>query len=118
MRVICRYYRRNDRYCSVGFEVVVLLVLHPDEGPLGPPKSFKEDAQSCQTLDLTEVGIWLTCTKREQRHYPPITQQAIRENRPVVEVRMVVDLVPQEPVWMASLVLPEQAPIHIDIPCV
>ena len=52
----------------------------------------------------------------EQEEQVDVAKDKITEDRPVVEVGSEVDLGAQEAILRARLVLPEQSPIHVDVP--
>ena len=63
---------------------------------------------------MVEEGIRITYTEKEEQ--VDIAKNKVTKDSPVVESWCVIDLFPQEPIWLVFIHLSKETPIHINVP--
>lgn len=77
-------------------------------------EGLTEHANCKHQIYLIEEGV--LCAKVVQEEYEDEPEYEIAEYGPIVEVRRIVDLFSQEPIWFSFLILSKETPIHVDVP--
>ena len=81
---------------------------------MGTSDSFAKGRDGKHRLDLVEEGVRVSQTIEEEEIV--VAEDEVAEDRPVVEAGREVDLGAQKAILGSGLILPEQSPIHVDVP--